>query len=276
MSVRRSLAVAFAGVLLIVGSLAFGVAPLLVPGVGFAAIGLAAPPVIWLLSRHARVARELARRAVLEDEHVVSTITVRAGRWGLAGARLIDPLAGEAIPIRVAPSLTGRRFTRVHVEASFRTRGRKVLGEPVLQVGDPLGLVEVVRGGAGPSDVLVLPRTEPVTWTRRTGGGPDEAHHDGTLMDALAASEVDGLRPYRPGTPASRIHWAALARGAGLLERRLRAEHETRPLVILDARVDEEPPSSAGSAALDAAVRAAASLILELARRGGCSVLTAG
>jgi uncharacterized protein (DUF58 family) len=124
--------------------------------------------------------------------------------------------------------------------------------------------------------VLVLPRTEPVTWTRRTGGGPDEAHHDGTLMDALAASEVDGLRPYRPGTPASRIHWAALARGAGLLERRLRAEHETRPLVILDARVDEEPPSSAGSVALDAAVRAAASLILELARRGGCSALTAG
>ena len=29
----------------------------------------------------------------------------------------------------------------------------------------------------------------------------------------------DLVRPYRVGTPASRIHWAALARGAGLLER---------------------------------------------------------
>ena len=88
--------------------------------------------------------------------------------------------------------------------------------------------------------------------------------------EPLAAVDVDGLRPYRPGTPASRIHWAALARGAGLLERRLRADGDTRPLVVLDAR-GTGPPEH-----LDAAVRAAASLTLELARQGGCRLLLPG
>jgi uncharacterized protein (DUF58 family) len=83
------------------------------------------------------------------------------------------------------------------------------------------------------------------------------------------------LRPYRPGTPASRIHWSALARGAGLIERRLQADGDARPLVVLDVRT----PADAGRGGVelvDAAVRAAASLVLELARRGGCSLLLPG
>src|SRR5205807_7539470 len=88
--------------------------------------------------------------------------------------------------------------------------------------------------------------------------------------DPLAAVDIDGLRPYRHGTSASRIHWPAFARGAGLLERRLRADSDMRPLVVLDAR-GSGPPEH-----LDAAVRAAASLTLELARRRGCRVLLPG
>jgi uncharacterized protein (DUF58 family) len=78
------------------------------------------------------------------------------------------------------------------------------------------------------------------------------------------------LRPYRPGTPASRISWSALARGAGLLERRLRDERDAGPLVILDLRSDGPAED------IDAAVRAAASLTLELARRAGCELLLPG
>ena len=89
---------------------------------------------------------------------------------------------------------------------------------------------------------------------------------------AVGASltEPDGLRPYRQGTPAARIHWPAVARGAGLLERRLRPEVEARALVVLDTR------APAGDEALDAAVRAAASLVLELGRREGCELLLPG
>ncbi len=92
--------------------------------------------------------------------------------------------------------------------------------------------------------------------------------------DLLAAVELDGLRAYRPGTPASRIHWPALAKGAGLLERKLRVAGDTVPLVVLDAR-GPEPLGQHGDH-LDAAVRAAASLTLELARARGCRLLLPG
>jgi uncharacterized protein (DUF58 family) len=93
----------------------------------------------------------------------------------------------------------------------------------------------------------------------------------------MGAGEVDGLRQYMPGTPASRIHWPAVARGAGLLERRLVSELQAQPLVVLDARLDLRAGTVAmAETRLDAAVRAAASLVLALARGGGCSVLLPG
>jgi len=116
----------------------------------------------------------------------------------------------------------------------------------------------------------VLPRTERVKWSSRDRGRRAEGANSRHSDEPLSAVDVDGLRPYRPGTPASRIHWAALARGAGLLERRLRADGDTRPLIVLDARCGGEEEH------LDAAVRAAASLTLELARAGGCRVLLPG
>src|ERR1700733_8579028 len=92
-------------------------------------------------------------------------------------------------------------------------------------------------------------------------------------VEPLGATEVDGLRPYRPGTPASRIHWSALARGAGVLERRLQADTDSRPLVVVDARGSGPP---APPEYLDAAVRAAASLVLELGKQVGCGLLLPG
>ena len=78
------------------------------------------------------------------------------------------------------------------------------------------------------------------------------------------------MRPLRDGTPASRIFWPAVARGADPQERRLRADGDSRPLVVLD------PRGAAGIEELDAAVRAAASLAHALARAGGCGVLLPG
>jgi uncharacterized protein (DUF58 family) len=85
-----------------------------------------------------------------------------------------------------------------------------------------------------------------------------------------AEAEVDGLRRHRPGTPASRIFWPSLARGGELLERRLSAESDTRPLILLDPRGAESDDD------LDAAVRAMASLALHFARRAGCLLAVPG
>src|SRR5205085_6888260 len=72
------------------------------------------------------------------------------------------------------------------------------------------------------------------------------------------------------GAPAARIHWPTVARRGEMLERRLVAGLESAPLVVLD------PSRPESEQALDAAVRAAASLCRELAARVGCGLLLPG
>ncbi len=83
-------------------------------------------------------------------------------------------------------------------------------------------------------------------------------------------SEMDGLRAYRTGSPASRIHWPILARTGELVERRLVGGADASPLVVLDAACPEDPE------ALDRAVRAAASLCRHLAPAAGCLLVLPG
>ena len=88
----------------------------------------------------------------------------------------------------------------------------------------------------------MLPRVEPVT--APGGGGAGAGEHGGAGLDAgvlgrrldasLAELEIDGLRPYREGTSASRIHWPTVARRGEMLERRLVAELDSAPLIVLD------------------------------------------
>jgi len=116
----------------------------------------------------------------------------------------------------------------------------------------------------------VLPRIEPVRAIPPGGDGAGIAGAGRARPHIAAEVDLDGLRQLRQGTPASRIFWPSLARGAGMMERRLRPESDTRPLVLLD------PRGAAVEEDLDAAVRAAASLTVHLARAGGCALLLPG
>jgi uncharacterized protein (DUF58 family) len=269
--VRRAAAVVVAGLALILVALLFDAASLFVPGVAIILLGVAAPAWVAVAAQGATIERTLESARVVEDEPIEATIEVRRGPWGLPGAAVLDPLAGEPVSIRSPMSIiSGANSASVRIVASFPRRGIRRIEPPTLIVSDALELARVVRESPSPAqELLVLPRTERVKWVpgagekwrRATGAAP---------LEPFGATEVDGLRPYRQGTPASRIHWPALARGAGLLERRLRADTETRPLVVVDARGDGPPEH------LDAAVRAAASLVLELGTRTGCGLLLPG
>lgn len=271
---RRAAAVAVAGLALILVALLFDAAPLFVPGVAITLLGAAAPVWVALAAQGATIERTLDSERVVEDEPIEATIEVRRGPWGLPGASVVDPLAGEPVSIRSPMSIvSGSSSASVRIIVSFPRRGIRRIEPPTLVISDALELARVVRQSPSPAlELLVLPRTERVKWVpgagekwrRATGAAP---------LEPFGATEVDGLRPYRQGTPASRIHWPALARGAGLLERRLRADTETRPLVVVDAR---QPDASAQLEHLDAAVRAAASLVLELGTRTGCGLLLPG
>lgn len=270
-----ALAAGLAGALLLLAAFTFGAVPLVVPGVGFLLLGALAPGWVLLAARSGRVTRRLSVRRVVEEEPFEATIEIRRGLLGMPGAVLIDPLAGSSIPVGDALSLLGGHpRLQLRVTARLHRRGRHVFAPPSLRLTDGLGLSRAVWTGVGDGDeLLVLPRTETVRWLRpadrrRVAGQGAPASHEPT-----GSGEIDGLRLYMPGTPASRIHWPALARGAGLLERRLVSEPEAHPLLVLDSRLDD--PERDGHR-LDAAVRAAASLTLDLARRGGASLLLPG
>ena len=131
-------------------------------------------------------------------------------------------------------------------------RGRHRLAPTRLEIRDPLGLHVRTTQSAEPGELLVLPRVEPVI-AAGTGAGGARASALAGLETGTASSqidaraielEVDGLRAYRDGSPASRIHWAAVARTGELFERNLVAGADAAPLVVLDAT---QPASPAGA-----------------------------
>jgi uncharacterized protein (DUF58 family) len=271
--VRRAAGIALAGMALIFAALVFDASGLFVPGVAFVLLSAVIPVWIWAASRGAAVSRQFEEQHVVEDQPVEARIVVRRGPFGLPGGEVSDSFAGGTI--RLSTSLgTGRAARRVgdlRVVARFPRRGQRRFDPPTLSLTDPLGLIELrAPSPSGSQSLLVLPRTEPIRWLHRDAGQRFDLHRGQASVDTLAATEIDGLRPYSPGTPASRISWPALARGAGLLERRLRAERDSGALVVLDVR------AAGDGEHVDAAVRAAASLTVEVARRLGCELLLPG
>jgi len=260
---RGALGAAALGVALILLAGLFDAEPLYVPGI--ALIGLAVIAVVWVsaAARGLQVRRVVTATRVEEGEPLLVVIEVGTGRIVPPAGDVLDPLLAE-------PAALGsvRRGTRVRIRARFARRGRRLLPPPSVVVRDPLGLTAtLVTGDGAPDEVLVLPRVDTVRAPDEHGGRATNGHG---LRAAGAEADLDGLRPHRPGAPASRIAWQVYARSGELHERSMRAGGDSRPLVVLDlsgTAVEEDA---------DAAVRAAASLVVHLARRGGCALLIPG
>lgn len=268
---RRAATAALGGVGLILIALAFNSAILFVPGIALVLVCLALPGWIAGAAASTRVTRRLHAERVVEDQPIEATLEVEYGPLGLPGCEIDDPLASRPLALRLRTTPLRRGRSELRIVARFERRGRRILGAPRLALHDPLGLAAITREGRGQGqEVLVLPRILRPRPLPGAASDPLAGAENAVSPEPLAATEVDGLRAYQRGTPASRIHWPALARGAGLLERRLRADAGLGPLVVLDSRC-----SDAGEP-LDRAVRAAASLTYELARRSGCELLLPG
>jgi uncharacterized protein (DUF58 family) len=261
---RPAAATALLGLLLTLTAATFDAEPLYVAGIGLMALAGGAALWVVLAARGVRVARTVGARRTIEEQPVVIDLVVSSGRLPLPSGFIEDDL----LPAPAA-MLSGRRRTEVHISARFARRGRKLLPPPRIVVSDPLGLATRVVTADEPAEVLVLPRLERVVTPPGDGDGSGLAARRGRPSIA-AEIDLDGLRPYRPGAAASRIFWQGLARGGELMERRLRSDGDTRPLVVLD------PRRPAREEDLDAAVRAAASLCVHLARAGGCALLLPG
>jgi uncharacterized protein (DUF58 family) len=265
----------FGAALLLAGG-AFEVPPLTLAGV--ALVLLASLLGLWIaLGRlGASVSRSVVPSRVVEDEPFELGYRVRGGRLPIGGW-IGDRLLARPIRARARYRDGPGAPAELAAEGRLSRRGRHRLPPPELLLGDPLGVGRALVRGRGESTILVLPRIEPVlspsggqgpTAVELRRGAGDLAAFG--LRDNPADPELDGLRPYRPGSSASRIYWPALARAGELVERRLTAGGGAAPLVVLDSTGEVE------EALLDRAVRAAASLCWHLGRDGGCELLLVG
>jgi len=257
--VSRASRVAALGIGLILLAGGFAVSPLYVPGVALLALVAAAQASVRIAARSASVSLELERASVEEGRR--AALTVRAAGWPYALSRgELRPLPGAAW------RAVGARGTLVELALTPARRGEHTVGPATVRFGDPFGLCRRELRSA-PTGLLVLPRVERIRreqLERALGLG-----RAGALLDD--GPDVEGLRPYRPGAPASRIHWLTVARVGELVERRAERDAEDMPFTIV---LDAGSPDS--EEALDRAVRAAASLCVAVAGLGGCSLLLPG
>jgi uncharacterized protein (DUF58 family) len=267
----RAPAAALLGLVLILCGTGFESPSLSVTGVGM--IGLAAFFTVWVeLARPRRLVRAPGPARLVEGELYPVRIDARRALVPLPGGSLSDPLL--EVPVSLGPRSGSRFEFKVEVEG----RGRHVLAPASLEVRDPLGLHRRQVRTEESGTLLVLPRIEPVLAAGRGSGrgrrsvlaGIEEGAATARIDARAIELEVDGLRAYREGSPAARIHWPAVARTGELVERNLVAGGDSAPLVVLDA---SEPD---GAESLDAAVRAATSLAFHLAGAGGCALLLPG
>lgn len=266
----RALGTAGLGATLVLTAALFASPSLYVPGI--ALVGLALLSLSWVsaAAAGARLERRGGPDRVVEGEEYTLELRTHPGRVAPPGGELRDPLLER--PLRTPPLRPGRVVRRLR----FERRGRYPLAGASWTLRDPLGLCARTLTAGERGEVLVLPRVEALRFSSAGGGSRGaglvgaSAARAARPQSAAGDFEIDGLRPYREGTPASRIHWPSFARSGELHERRLAAGGGRRALVVLDA----QRPLDAD--ALDRAVRAAASLALHLAERGGCAVLLPG
>lgn len=264
--------IAVLGAVLALAGLAFGSPSLIVPG--FALVTIAGIAFGWveLSARRAEIEVEPGPARIVEGDSYPLKAHLRRG--------IVPPPGGEIQDALLArPVKTGLlKPSCLELDIRMPRRGRHRMEGTSWTIRDPLDLHSRELRAPATGELLVLPRLEPVdvvgpASVEGEGAGAASAGEEGaaSIREARAVEfEVDGLRPYREGSPASRIHWPALARSGEMHERRIVAGAEATPLVALDA---EDP---ADTEALDRAVRAAASLCVHLAPRVGCAVLLPG
>ncbi len=235
---------------------AFAVPSLYVPGVALVLLAVGASALVGAAAGSAALRLELPPGAVEEDAGVALALHLE-GRFARLCRASLQP-APDA-PWRLV------REREVRLELRPQRRGRHVVGPAVVRFADPFGVCVRERRSER-RELLVLPRVQALP-----RGAAAAILSLPTAQARGLDGGVEGVGPYRPGAPASRIHWLTAARTGTLMERRGSAAGERAPVTIV-----LDPHGAAGAEALDMAVRAAASLCVGLARRGGCELLLPG
>ncbi|WP_193614882.1 DUF58 domain-containing protein [Nocardioides lijunqiniae] len=270
-------------------------AGLTVRGRAFLAAGLTAIVCAVLLGQPA-----LTRVGVLVLAlPLVTAFVLGRSRYRLALVRTVTPqLVAAGQPARVSLTLTneGRtpsgvllledqvpyvlgtrpRFVlegigqgwRRHVTYQVRSdvRGHFDIGPMSVRVSDPFGLVELGRSFRTTVPLTVTPRTVPLPSIPLGGGWTGSGDNRPRAFAAGSAEDVT-VREYRRGDDLRRVHWRSSARTGELMVRREEQPWQSRATLFLDNRTRVHRGQGIASS-LEAAVSAAASIAVHLARGG--------
>jgi uncharacterized protein (DUF58 family) len=208
-----------------------------------------------------RVRREVPATAVAGDKVLVRFEVVDESRRG-APLRIEDHHpALEPAALFCEPLGGGRSASGQHVRRVLR-RGVFSGGMVRLTSAWPFGAVRAQRVLDVSSDVVVVPRTTALSDFPLAGSGEDA--ETTTTPASGHGDEFAGVRDYRAGDDARRVHWRSTARRGHLVVREDARTPTPRVAILLAGADHGEPPESA----FEALVTAAASIALHALGRG--------
>ncbi len=206
-----------------------------------------------------RCTRELgALRTVAGEEVGVHLAVTRIAAGHSPEVTLHDPILRPCSPPSTAHRHVDALAAGETSTASYRLRvdqrGICRLGTMTIEVNDPFGLARRTHRGAGPVQLVVLPRISPVAPPRV----PVEDDTRSIMTPSLRqGSEFASLREYVPGDDLRRVHWRTSARRDDLVVRHDEEPHRRGCTVILDVCDD-----SYDQATFERAVSATASILV--------------
>jgi len=208
----------------------------------------------------------------------------RMGSWMLVVEDAIEPDAnnggrkGRQRKTKVSvmlPFVAARGSGRGAYRATVPRRGKYRFGPLRLSTRFPLGLVKATARVKQFERLVVCPRLGRLTpdWLRVVDSertGRHEMHRRQGPMDG----DYYGLREWRPGDSKRWIHWRTTAKLGKLAVRQFEQQQNRDMALVLDLWEPDEP-SDEDRARTEFAVSLAATMVDQLARRGGSQLMIA-
>jgi uncharacterized protein (DUF58 family) len=219
-------------------------------------------------AHHIKLVREVSppHLTVGDSASVTVALTNSGAPTGVLLMEEQVPYALGGRPRFVVPPMGRGAHEQLQYTVRPALRGRHRLGPLQLRRREPFGMVEMRQQLPGTAELLVLPTVTPLAGIRLGGGsfatGDDHARSFsvGKVADVV-------VREYRRGDDLRRVHWRSTARLGELMVRNEEQLWQARAVILLDNRVAAHRGTGPGSS-LEAAVAAAASVSVHLAREG--------
>lgn len=187
---------------------------------------------------------------------------------------ITDPLRPSGNPARNGAPAGAAKFVIEPVAAGqaeaaeYRLpadhRGVFAIGPMTGDLLDPFGMARRRITLASLSELVIYPAVEPLGARADRRGRISDADAPRSSLRSPAGGEFAGLRAYRQGDDLRRVHWPSTARTGQIMIRQHEVAGQGRVTVGIDASSSSHPDA----AVFEAAVSAAASLLVSGATRG--------